>query len=59
MCPVCIGTAVLAWAGGGSAGGLAAMAAVKLRARRPKGTRGAIARAMKPDLRTREARGGK
>ena len=35
MCPICISAAALAWAGTGSAGGLAAFVAVKLRLKRP------------------------
>jgi hypothetical protein len=34
MCPICISTAALAWAGSGSAGSLAALAAVKLHLKR-------------------------
>jgi hypothetical protein len=34
MCPICISTAALAWAGSGSAGGLAALVAVKLHLKR-------------------------
>lgn len=35
MCPICISAAAMAWAGTGSAGGLAALVAVKLRIKRP------------------------
>lgn len=61
MCPICLGTAALAtMAGTGSAGGLAALVAVKLHLKRPPGKRLAIRDVSpKPNLQPHEAGGGK
>lgn len=58
MCPICLGTAAMA--GTGSAGGLAALVAMKLHLKRSSGKRLAIREVFpKPNLQPHEAGGGK
>lgn len=60
MCPICISTAALAWAGSGSAGGLATLVAVKLHIKRqPESGRAVRTVAPKLNLQPQKAGGGK
>jgi hypothetical protein len=60
MCPICISAAALAWAGTGSAGGLATLVAVKLRMKsQPENDRGTRNVFPKLNLQPQKAGGGK
>lgn len=60
MCPICIGAAALAtMAGGGSAGGLAALVAVKLHIERRKKEDVACSKTAKPARQIRKSEDGK
>jgi len=60
MCPICISAAALAWAGTGSAGGLAALVAAKLHVKRsPKNDRAARNISSKLNLQPQKAGGAK
>ena len=59
MCPICISAAALAWAGTGSAGGLAALVAVKLHLKRPEKDRIERSTSPKLSLHPQDAGGGK
>ncbi|HEX6614474.1 MAG TPA: hypothetical protein VF022_11470 [Rhodanobacteraceae bacterium] len=60
MCPICISTAALAWAGSGSAGGLATLVAVKLHLKRDsEKDRVQQSASWKPERQKQKAGGGK